>query len=225
MKIVMIIIGIVLLTLLLLFISSIRFTVRYKRDSGNDHLTIRCRGLFGLYKKVWDFPVIKLQKGQDEVKEVEDTKGNDQKKKKMRVTPEDLKAGLTDMDTTMEHISGMRTILKRFLKQVNIHHFELATSFGTGDAAQTGKLSGGVWTFLGFAESFLHRSMKVKRQPKFSVEPCFSAKCLLIDFDCIISVRAGHAIVTAIRLFTHWKGGKPKLLTTEKMKNRSDQTA
>ncbi len=224
MKIVMIVLGIVLLLVTLLLISSVRFTVGYKRDSGNGRLTIRCRGLFGLFRKNWNFPVNKLQKGQDGVKAEE---MEDKKKKKRRKVQENLKTGLnnTDMDMSLERFLGMKPILKRFLKRVAVHRFELSTSFGTGDAAQTGKLSGGVWTLLGFMQAFLHQSMNVKREPKFSAEPCFSVKCLMIDFDCIISFRVGHAIVTAIRLFARWKGGNPKLLSTDKMKNQSDQSA
>lgn len=80
---------------------------------------------------------------------------------------------------------------------------------GTGDAVSTGILCGSAWSVFSVACGYLCNHAKRSVLPKISVSPIYAATAWSVDADCIVEVRAGHAIVAAMRLFALWRRRGP----------------
>ncbi len=106
----------------------------------------------------------------------------------------------------INHVVTLHTIVKRFLKKVHIKELYWHSELGLGDAVLTGQASGAVWTLKGLIIGTMARYMRMKQVPKLSITPQFQRLISQTDFSCMISFRAGHAIIAGLMIVKHWKG-------------------
>ena len=90
---------------------------------------------------------------------------------------------------------------------VEIRDIYIRVKYGTGDAAITGIIYGGIWTLVGNIYSIVCRFWKVQF-PKLELEPIFGGKAFEIEAEGIIKTRLVHIITTAIRSFKIYKNSK-----------------
>lgn len=74
----------------------------------------------------------------------------------------------------------------------------LRVRYGTGDAAITGIIYGGIWSLVGNIYAFLCRFFKVKF-PTVELEPVFGGKAFEIEAEGIIKTQLVHIITAVIR--------------------------
>ena len=91
-------------------------------------------------------------------------------------------------------------IINTILQKVRVHHFSWVTAGGTGDAFTTGMVSGGIWSIKGILTGFIFEKMQLKCMPYIQVEPHFQHRFLRSNFDCMISIRLGQAILGLIKI-------------------------
>lgn len=90
---------------------------------------------------------------------------------------------------------------------VEIRDIYIRVKYGTGDAAITGIIYGGIWALVGNIYSTVCRHWKVQF-PRLELEPIFGGKAFEVEAEGIIKTRLVHIITTAIRSLKIYKNSK-----------------
>lgn len=89
-----------------------------------------------------------------------------------------------------------RRALGYMLGRTVVRHFSWQTRLGTGDAAETGFLTGVCWAVLSAMLTWLINHVKAFTEtPKVSVVPLFKTAAFGLDVHCIFEFRVGHIII------------------------------
>lgn len=80
-----------------------------------------------------------------------------------------------------------------YIKKLKWH-----TVFGVGDAAETGILTGLMWNIKTLLTSTMAIMFKGVSIPDLKIVPYFNETVFSTKFDCILSIRIGHAIIASI---------------------------
>lgn len=204
----MIWLGLILFVLVLIYFSSIRIGVFYKREEDNDRIKIEIGLLNGLIPIKVKVPALKAS--EQGIQYEEELKSNhktlDQKKKLFTLL--DLKEYQRKFHELIERVAGLQSILKGFLAKTRIVKLTWWSRIGTGDAAETGILSGLVWGIKGGLIMLLTHFLLLRTKPSISIEPSFMRACLYTEFECIVQFRVGNAILAGILLLVHFRKGR-----------------
>ncbi|MEJ9371808.1 DUF2953 domain-containing protein, partial [Schinkia azotoformans] len=134
-----------------------------------------------------------------------------------RITPHDVMEKVRQAKEFLEHVVNLRGIMKRFINSITIHKLEWNSSFGLGDAAQTGMATGVLWSLKGSIVGILAHYMRLKTKPVLAITPHFLENVVRTKVICIFSFRIGHAILGGLRVVKYWKstkGGKQHVRTS-----------
>ncbi len=104
------------------------------------------------------------------------------------------------LNNAIEQIKEAQKMLRIMMSSIVFHHFSWKTHFGTGDASSTGIVIGGVWMMKGTLLGAVYDLSNFKCEPTLMVTPHFQQKGLYSEVDCMVSIRLGKAIQTAVRL-------------------------
>lgn len=88
-----------------------------------------------------------------------------------------------------------------------IETFEWRTEIGTGDAASTGALAGGLWAVKGGIVGALAKNHVFLRAPRLSVIPDYNRPRFSLEMRCIFRFRLGDIIVAALQSLSRPKRG------------------
>ncbi|MGN1402611.1 MAG: DUF2953 domain-containing protein [Bacillus sp. (in: firmicutes)] len=190
---------VVLITLLLL--STVTVHLKYVHHNQNDQLLVTVKALYGIYKKRVNVPVLNKEGVDVKVVVEKDTEGSpDSEKKKERVTPEKTWNSVKNMAETVKETHNLFPLIKQFLKKIELRHFDLRVIAGTGDAAETGIVTGLIWTGMGVVQAMLYSFLTVVCKPRIHMQPSFNRQQLVLEWSSIISFRFGNAILTVMKL-------------------------
>lgn len=204
----MIWIGLVFLLLMLfVFLSRVRISIYYKREAENDRIKVEIGLLNGLLPFRLKIPSLKVKEDGIAYKETAQSTLNTTKKKRRLLSLRDLKEYHIVVQEAIENIVGLQKIIKRFLAKMQIIRFHWNTRIGTGDAAETGILSGIVWGIKGIFVYFLARFLQLNVTPHIRIEPSFMQACLQTEFECIVRFRIGNAIIAGLLILIHMRKG------------------
>ncbi|UOY94305.1 DUF2953 domain-containing protein [Ectobacillus sp. JY-23] len=103
----------------------------------------------------------------------------------------------------------IHTMIKGFLRSVRIKKFLWRSYIGTGDAAYTGVIAGGLWSVKGMILGTLSTYMKIVKAPELEVVPVFQGEIATSQLECTITFRIGKALLTAVKLFRYIRKKKP----------------
>jgi hypothetical protein len=224
MKWLLLILTILIVVLLLLVFTKIRVHFDYKRVHKNDIIHIKASAWYGLFHYTFKVPVIK--KDDDSVAiVVKKEKGMKEETKKEgldKITPEDLRDGLADMKTLLQHIVNFHRVIRHFLGKVQVIEFAWHSMVGTKNAAHTGVLTGACWALKGSIIGLLTTYFNFRIMPSYSITPDFQRWQANTAISCILQFRIGQAMVTGIKLLRYWKGGKPRFKSRKLAKLSGD---
>jgi hypothetical protein len=215
----MIILLLLFLLFLLIIFTKLTVTLDLNHIGDNDQFNIKFRAWFGLLRYTINIPLVKIDKDEpklivkQEQKMGSEKEDNKVKETEDKVTPEDALNGLSDIKEIAQHIVGLHTIIRKFLRKIRIKKLEWHSQFGIGDAAHTGLLTGAAWTIKGGVIGLLSRYMKLQTTPVVTITPEFNQFCSRTKLQCIFQFRIGQAILAGIQFIKYWKGGRPKLKT------------
>ena len=223
MKLLVIIPILLILSLLVyLYFSIITVTVRFKHMKGGDQFTVELKAIHGLFVKKLRIPGLEAQQESVQPGEFAETEPSGNAEKAVdRVKPDQDQDPLQKWFGTIRQFHNLMPMMKRSAKKIRVSKFALQTAFGTGEAASTGKLTGAVWTAAGFIRKLLS-FFTVDCHPDISVMPQFNRMTMELELDCIFRIRIGEAILTACKLFYHWKRSKQVLLHEGKQTQQSE---
>ncbi|SFQ07204.1 DUF2953 domain-containing protein [Salibacterium halotolerans] len=179
--------------------------IQYRQQKQDIHVTVT---IWHVFYKTIHLPLLELDEETGSILAREKTESSMGKgeERKVKETPEEMKSQWDSMQMWLGHINHLRPLLFRFLHTWKIKKFRWNTRFGTGDAAWTGFISGMAWTVKQTAGGLLSAVMKMTCRPDVSVSPEFQRRKFESEFLCMVTVRAGHAIITGIRVVKHVRG-------------------
>jgi Protein of unknown function (DUF2953) len=189
-----IVIGLLLFLIIFLLLMQLKIRIQYRYQKDNHQATIHLfymkMRLIHRTIKINEYTIDESQL----IELVQEFKKEDQ--------DDNLLGILKKMTNQINEISK---IFMFMLKSISFHEFKWITHFGTGDASSTGALAGGIWALKGTMIGFLIEQTELKVQPKVSVTPHFQQRGLYSEVDCIVTIRLGKAIRTAIRVMRNLK--------------------
>jgi hypothetical protein len=209
---------ILLVILVLVLFSSLQIGIFFRRVHNEDHLNIRVRALFGLVRLQFEVPIIKLLQRSSpgvEVKTEIETAPNETTfhAKRKIITPSMIMNRMQKARKRLQEVYGLLDWVKQTLKYVRCDKLTWFSKIGTGDAAETGVLTGLVWgvktTFLGVGL----RMITLRTVPRVNVIPVYNHRHFHSELECILRIRVGYAILAGIRFiprFIKGKGGEGK---------------
>ncbi|MBU8905191.1 DUF2953 domain-containing protein [Desertibacillus haloalkaliphilus] len=177
--------------------------------------------------RVWKFisytfkaPLIKIDEDSASIVVKEEQKiATTKQKKDVKITPQKILDVISDLKNFLQHVIGFHQIVKRFMRHISIHKFEWRSQLGLGDAAQTGMIVGMGWSLKGAIVGILSHYMRLKQNPKVSIDPTYNQQASYTNMTCMISFRIGHAIVATIMIVRHWRRRPPLFQSAEKNAN------
>ena len=201
----------------------LRIKVDILHNEENNHIKIKMMVLFGLISYTYKVPLIKVdEENLSLVVKSETLAGSSAEKtttseQKTRITPHDVMEKIRQAKEFLEHVVYLRGIVKKFVNHITIHRLEWSSSFGLGDAAQTGMATGTLWALKGGIVGILAHYMRLKSKPVIAITPFFLENVVRTKVICIFSFRIGYAILGGLRVVKYWKstkGGKQHVRTS-----------
>lgn len=201
----------------------LRIKVDILHNEENNHIKIKMMVLFGLISYTYNVPFVKVDEENLSLVVKSETEAGSSAEKtttseqKTRITPHDVMEKVRQAKEFLEHVVNLRGIMKRFINSITIHKLEWNSSFGLGDAAQTGMATGVLWSLKGSIVGILAHYMRLKTKPVLAITPHFLENVVRTKVICIFSFRIGHAILGGLRVVKYWKstkGGKQHVRTS-----------
>lgn len=190
--------------------SNIRIGIYYKRENENDRIKIDIGLLNGLIPIKIKIPFIESTvQGVQYQKQIEQ-KDNQIQQEKNKLTPKKISEYSRTVQTIKERTRDFRRILFKFMRKIKVVQFSWKSRFGTGDAAETGMLSGLAWIIKASSVAVINHFFQLHTKPHFQIEPSFSHVCFYTEIECIVKLRIGDAILTGILLYAHIRKGRKK---------------
>lgn len=196
-----------------LWFSHIRIEMIFKREQGNDRGEVMIRALGGLLRFRVKIPKVDW-KGPDEGVEVKSELDSAttamNKKKGFQIDERKIRKARKLYQESLERIIDLKEIMRKFLSKVTCEQLVWGTTVGTGEASETGVLTGVVWgvktTLLGFFSGYI----QWKQPPQLNVHPVFNRAIIETHFHGIFRFRLGHAILGINRIIFHLRRGRER---------------
>ena len=214
--------------ILLISFMKLRIKVDILHNEENNHIKIKMMVLFGLISYTYNVPFVKADEENPSLVVESETKVGSSNNKtttseqKSRITPHEVMDQIRQAKEFLEHVVNLRGIMKRFINHITIHKLEWNSTFGLGDAAQTGMATGVLWSLKGSIVGILAHYMRLKSKPVLAITPHFLENVVRTKLICIFSFRIGHAILGGFRVVKYWKstkGGKQHVRTSNSRLN------
>lgn len=198
-----------LIFIALLIISNVKVNILLNKERKNDFIQIKISLFFGLINLTKKIPLIKFESFEEGIKFKSETDGTGiHTNKKDRITPEKAAKWEKDYRYMIKNIKNFYRTTEKLLKHVYIEQFKWESNFGTGDAMNTGILTGVIWGIKGISLGIISNFMILHTKPTISVTPIYDKQVFKSRLECIIKVRLGHVILTGIKLlFKLYQGG------------------
>jgi energy-coupling factor transporter transmembrane protein EcfT len=221
MKWVLYVLIFIILLLIILAFSKLKVKINIMHTGDDDHFKVTMQ-LWRFIRYTIDVPLIQVDeedatvvmKQKKYAGKDSETASNDQEK---RLTPKKMIKNMKKMQKLVNRVIGFHEIVKKFVRHITIHQLNWKSSFGTGDAAHTGVLTGVIWSLKGSIVGLLSHYMQLRTKPQLEVVPQFQKLHSETHLLCMISFRIGHTMFAAIRTVKYWKpkkGGKKQHVRT-----------
>ncbi|GAE30089.1 DUF2953 domain-containing protein [Halalkalibacter hemicellulosilyticus] len=199
------IIGGCIVLFVLLLLLKLKIHIHYYHEMDDDQLEVT---VYIWWMKVYSFsaPVIKfnMETLSLEVEEKQKVAMN-QSEKKGVLTPKRLIEDLRKFRDFLQHVVGLHTIVRRFLKKVRVKQLKWHSALGIEDAAHTAQLAGAVWSLKSVIVGVISHYTRLEDTPQMTVEPRYQIFYSHTKLSCMISFRLGQAILAGLMLVKHWR--------------------
>jgi len=186
-----------LFLIIVLFFVSIRIEFQYchKRDKNQGSITFFVFGDIIRYQI--KIPALSMDVSRQELWFKSLTKTKEEEKK---ITKEEVKKYMELSQQMVRRIEHFYQIISRFFKQVTFEKLQWETSIGTGDAAETGILTGVLWGAKTALIATAGKIFRWQKRPMIEIRPHFTDFVFETKFHSIIRFRIGHAILAINRI-------------------------
>lgn len=201
------IIAAIVLVVILLYVTPLRIAIIYGRISENDRLTLEVSAWFRLIRLRYEFPLIRL-KGSEDGPKISAKMETEKDETEKSITGPKVKKWYQNVQLMLERVHDLQPIFKKMLSRIRCVELDWHTTLGSGDAAETGALTGLVWGAKSMVVAFFSHNISFHTTPSISVEPIWNGKCIRTRFTCILQFRLGHAMVAGIRILFRMRKGR-----------------
>lgn len=211
----MIWVGVILLVLIIiLFMTSIKVELSYKRKDQDDHILITASVWANLIRFRYEIPALQIRSlfnGADAREQVKTGVSDEPiRKKRFRVTKEDARKNFRRVYKARKHIRNFDEIAKQIGKQIACERLEWSTRIGAGDAAVTGMATGGLWGIKTNVVGLMAKYMRLQQKPKLAIIPDFQNRDLKMELLCILRFRIGNIIIAGTRTLFKLRKGRER---------------
>lgn len=191
-----------LIMVLILCFTKLRITIESHRLGENDRLKLTITAWFKLINIQTTIPFVKLKENLRGLEYEVDTQSSrnelDEKESSMSFT--DLVHRIQRLQEFIQRVYHWHDIAKKLLKGIYLYRLDWKIEIGTGDAAETGVLTGISWGVLSSIIGLFTSYVTLRTIPSIMVQPAFQQKKLETEFRCMFRFRIGNAILAGIRL-------------------------
>ncbi|MGF7050366.1 hypothetical protein J2T13_004904 [Paenibacillus sp. DS2015] len=212
------IIVIVLLLIMAVCLSVIRFELWIKKHGKDDEVVLNIRMLYGLIRLHYELPIMKFENMKKgiliKVEKKNNIKESKDETKKTRVDKRKIDYWQTQFIKILEATDSFLIWMKKTLSHVSILKLDWSTNISAGDAAYTAIATGMVWSIKGSLVGWLSYHMGMRTAPRLFVVPVFDDKPQFsTELSCIAQISCGYAmyagLILMVRVFKV-KGGIKK---------------
>jgi len=191
--------GFLLVIFTMLYFFKGRVVIELVKNKQDNRFFINISAFWGLLDYEYESPFIGAERAKRAKKKRFFKKEIKVEKKKQTEESifERIKSSISLYTDNRRFICSLRNyISKRFV----VEEYRLMAEVGTGDAFQTGILSGMLWTVVGAITSFIMDNFKTLKSYA-DIKPVFNEEKLSIDFYCIISAKNVHIIIVILLIY------------------------
>ncbi|GED12218.1 DUF2953 domain-containing protein [Aneurinibacillus migulanus] len=204
----LIFLGSIVIIVTIIWFTSVRIQIEYKRASENDRIDVEVSAYKRLIKYRFTVNLLQIEslsRGVQVSKEAEAGQAMETKrKKKMWITPRTIQRYQRKYAQLLHNVRDLHHIFRQTLKCVHGEVIEWRTNVGLGEASATGAAIGAVWFAKSLLIALLAHYISLHTRPRLYVFPEFQREVLDMHLLCILRLRMGHAIIAVIRIAVHY---------------------
>lgn len=204
-------IAIFLLLGVLVAITPVQLSAYYGRVGENDHVVVEVSAWFRLIRRKYEIPVLALdmlKQGPEVVAKVETVKQGKQTKESVRdITRRQIKKWYDLYHELLELVRDLRPVVQDFCKKVRCTRLEWHTAMGTGQADETGALTGMIWGMKSMIVGVFTHTISLRTMPRLSVQAVWNQSLLRTQLQLNLRFYLGHVLLAGLKvLYRLWQG-------------------
>ncbi|GED72225.1 hypothetical protein BRE01_59270 [Brevibacillus reuszeri] len=197
--------GITIIALLIvIMVTPVKITVYYNRAGDDDHVVLSFSVWFGLFHWKYEIPILLLKQtesGPQLVAKVEKIKGGHKVKDTVRdFTRRQVKKWYHSYRDLLKKVRDLQPLFSHLCKHIRCTDLEWHTLMGTGQAGETGALTGIIWGVKSMIIGIMSHTFTLHAMPKMSVQPVWNQAIIQTRFQCVLHFYLGHLLITVVRM-------------------------
>jgi len=196
---------------LLLFVTPVQITLFYGRSGENDHVVIELSAWYRLIRRKYEIPMVFVKQseaGPELVAKVETVQQKNKTKEKLKdITRKQVNKWYHNYRELLDKVHDLQPMFKQLFRRIRCTRLEWHTLMGTGQAPETGALTGIVWGIKSMLVGIISHSFSMRAIPSLSVEPVWNQALLRTQFHCVLHLMLGHALVVAAKMYFRMRKG------------------
>lgn len=188
--------------LLIISLTALTISLSSTREKENDLIKIEVTAWFKLIRIQTQVPLLKLKENLSgwEYKMEMESQAKQLNQQKTSISFTKLFHRIQSFQQFIQKVYEFNQIMRSFFKHVYLHRLEWKVELGTGDAAETGLLTGLSWGIMSSIAGLISSYVTLRTLPRLNVIPSFQQKKLETEFKCMFRLRIGHAILAGVRI-------------------------
>ncbi|KQL43818.1 hypothetical protein AN963_20310 [Brevibacillus choshinensis] len=207
-------IVIVIVMVILLFITPVQIMLFYGRVGENDHVIVELSAWFRLIRRKYEIPMVFLKQseaGPELVAKVETVQQKNRTKEKIKdLTRKQMNKWYHNYRDLLEKIHDLQPMFSQLFKRIRCTKLDWHTVMGTGQASETGALTGIIWGVKSMLIGVISHSISLRVIPRMSVQPTWNQAMIRTQFHCVLHVTLGHIIVVAAKMYFQLRKGRDR---------------
>jgi Protein of unknown function (DUF2953) len=188
----------------IIIVTPVQITLFYGRIGENDHLVLEISAWFRLIRRKYEFPILdfnRTEKGPELVYVVEKVTQKKLTSEEVGdLTHKQVEIWYVRYEKWLRRILDLHPVIKQFLKRVRCTQLEWHTAMGTGQADETGAMSGMIWSVKSMLVGVASHTLSFRTIPRMSVQPVWNQTYLRTQLQGSFRLYLGHLLLTGIKV-------------------------
>ncbi|HZG82947.1 MAG TPA: DUF2953 domain-containing protein, partial [Brevibacillus sp.] len=103
----------------------------------------------------------------------------------------------------LKRFRDVQPVMKHFFKRIRCTKLEWHTTMGTGQADETGALTGIIWSIKSMIVGVVSHTLSFRTMPRMSVQPVWNQPLLRTQIQCNLRLYVGDALLAGIKILLH----------------------
>ncbi|MED4755607.1 DUF2953 domain-containing protein [Brevibacillus choshinensis] len=207
-------IVIVIVMVILVFITPVQIMLFYGRVGENDHVIVELSAWFRLIRRKYEIPMVFLKQseaGPELVAKVETVQQKNRTKEKIKdLTRKQMNKWYHNYRDLLEKIHDLQPMFSQLFKRIRCTKLDWHTVMGTGQASETGALTGIIWGVKSMLIGVISHSISLRVIPRMSVQPTWNQAMIRTQFHCVLHLTLGHIIVVSAKMYFQLRKGRDR---------------